>query len=196
MRTTPPRWADSMLRLFLKPDVFLSVSGDLLEQYRDSILPNGGPARADVWYLKQVLGFVLRKILPWAVLFGTSYVARFAVDTLHPTTDFHIRSLVTTYSSIGLLLMAGFWTAWRSGSFFAGAAAGFGTVAAASLLSIIGNALFLAFFHDAAAMSAIARSGGIDEAFLLPAFLILPGIVLAGIGGLLGAGARRLSRLS
>jgi hypothetical protein len=27
------------LRLFLPPEVFLTVSGDFLEQYRDSILP-------------------------------------------------------------------------------------------------------------------------------------------------------------
>jgi hypothetical protein len=183
-----------MLRLFLRPDTFLSTSGDLLEQYRDSILPSRGLVRADGWYLTQVLGFALRKILPWAVLFAGAYVARFALDTLHPTTDFHARSQVSTYIAIGLLLAAGFWTAWRSGSFFSGAAAGFATVAAASVLSMGGIAVLLAFWHDAPAMNAISASGGLDEAFFLPAFLIVPGIVLGGIGGLVGAGAKRLSR--
>ena len=194
MRTNPPAWAEAMLRLFLRPDVFLSTSGDLLEQYRDSILPVRGLFRADRWYLRQVLGFALRKILPWAALFAGVFVARFALDMLHPTTDFHTRSQVTTYTSIGLLLTAGFWSAWRSGSFFAGAAAGFATVVAASVLSIAGTAGLLAFWHDAPAMSAIAASGGLDEALFLPAFLIVPGIVLGAIGGLVGAGAKRLWR--
>jgi hypothetical protein len=61
-------------------------------------------------------------------------------------------------------------------------------------LSIGGNAVLLAIWHDARAMSAISASGGLDEAFLLPVIAILPGMVLAGIGGLVGAGAKRFSR--
>jgi len=38
----PPRWAEALLRAFLKPGDFESVSGDLLEQYRDSIYPARG----------------------------------------------------------------------------------------------------------------------------------------------------------
>lgn len=196
MRTKPPVWAEAMLRLFLRPDVFLSTSGDLLEQYRDSILPSRGLVRADGWYLTQVLGFAFRTILPWAALFAGASVARFALDMLHPTADFQLRSQVTTYTSIGLLLAGGFWTAWRSGSFFAGAAAGFATVAAAGIFSMAGTAVLLAFWHDPPSMRAITASGGLDEAFLLPAFLIVPGIVLGGIGGLIGAGAKRLGRAS
>ena len=43
-------------------------------------------------------------------------------------------------------------------------------------------------------MSAIAASGGLDEAFSLPAMLILPAIALGGIGGLVGAGTKRFWR--
>ena len=194
MRNNPPAWAEAILRLFLKPDVFLSVSGDLLEQYRDSILPDRGLFRADVWYLTQVLGFAFRKTSPCAALFAGAFVARFAWDMLLPTTDFHVRSQITTYTSIGILLAAGFWTAWRSGSYLAGPAAGFATVATASVLSASGNAVLLAMWHDATTMSAISASGGLDEAFLLPAILIVPGIVLGAVGGFVGAGAKRLSR--
>jgi hypothetical protein len=183
-----------MLRLFLRSDVFISVSGDLLEQYRDSILPARGLVRADGWYLTQVLTLVLRKNLSWAALFAGAFVARSALDMLHPTTDFQTRSQVSTAIAASLLLAAGFWTAWRSGSFFAGAAAGFATMAIASVLSIGGNAVLLAIWHDARAMSAISASGGLDEAFLLPVMAILPGMVLGGIGGLVGAGAKRFSR--
>lgn len=164
----------------------------MLEQYRDSILPARGLARADGWYLRQVLGVALRKVGPWAVLFALAFVARLGLDMLLPTADFQLRSLVTTYTSIGILLTAGFCTAWRSGSFFAGALAGFATAAAASVLSIGGSALLLAVWRDAAAMRAINASGGLDEVFFLPAVLIVPGMVVGGIGGLVGAGAKRL----
>lgn len=192
MRNSPPKWVEATLRLFLRPDTFLTVSGDLLEQYRDSIVPARGRFRAGCWYVTQVLGFALRKILPWAALFAAGYVGRFALDTLVPATDFHTRSQVTTFSSMGILLAAGFLMSWRSGSFLAGLASGFATIAVASLLSIAGNAVVLAFWHDAQAMNAISASGGLDEAFLLPAFLIVPGAVLGGIGGLAGAAAKRL----
>jgi hypothetical protein len=196
MRTQPPIWAEWLLGIFLKPDVFASVSGDLLEQYRDSILPARGLARADRWYLTQVLGFILRKTLPCATMLAGVFVARGALDALRPTTEFYARSFVTTYASIGLLLAIGFWTAWRSGSFFAGMAAGFATVAIASLLSTIGSILFLAFWHDPRTMHAISASGGLDEMFLIPAILIVPGIVLGGMGGIVGAGAKRLLRFA
>jgi hypothetical protein len=190
MRTKPPVWAESLLRLFLRPDVFASVSGDLLEQYRDSILPARGLLRADRWYLTQALGFVLRKTLPWAALFAGAFLARDALDVLRPTTDFYARSQVSTALAAGLLLTAGFSTAWRSGSFLAGVAAGFAITATACILSIGGNAVLLALWHDAAAVSARAASGGIGEAFVLPAMVILPGMALGGVGGLLGAGTR------
>ncbi|HEY6331988.1 MAG TPA: hypothetical protein VI756_21850 [Blastocatellia bacterium] len=174
-----------------------SVHLVVTSQYRDSILPVRGSARADRWYLRQVLGFAARKTLPWAVLFAAVFLARGALDVLLPpplderTADFHTRSLLTTYPSIGLLLVAGFWAGWRSGSFFAGVAAGLATVALASALTTAGNVIFLAFWHDAGTMSAIRASGGVGEMFLMPAMLIEAGGALGGIGGLAGAGATR-----
>ena len=194
MRTKPPVWAESLLGLFLRPDIFASVSGDLLEQYRDSVLPARGLVHADRWYLTQVLGFVLRKTSPWAALFAGAFLARGAFDVLRPATDFHTRSQVSTAIAVALLLVSGFSIAWRSGSFFAGAAAGFAMTASACVLSIAGNAVLLALWHDPRVMTAVAASGGLDEAFTLPAMLILPGIALAGIGGLVGAGTKRFSR--
>src|SRR5215472_15242985 len=150
----------------------------------------------NAWYLKQVLGFAVRKIFPWAALFACNFVGRFAWDMLSPTTDFHMRSQITTYTSIALLVAVGFWTAWHSGSLLSGAAAGLVTVATASLLSMTGNVVLVAFWHNAAAMRAISASGGLDEAFLLPLILIVPGSILGGIGGLVGAGAKFLARMS
>jgi len=194
MRTGPPHWAEALLRLFLKREVFATVSGDLLEQYRDSIHPARGRLRADQWYLTQVSGFVLRGARLWAALFAAAYVARTALDWLRPTTDFHARSEVSTALAAGILLVSGFWTAWRSGSFAAGAAVGLVTTAIAAVLSIGGVALLLAIWHDQATMTAIRGSGNLQESLVLPTFLILPGMLIAGVGGVAGATAKRLLR--
>lgn len=57
---SPPRWADALLRILIGPQKAETESGDLLEAYRDSIYPTGGRWRADLWYLRQVLGYGLR----------------------------------------------------------------------------------------------------------------------------------------
>src|SRR5690348_11940599 len=101
MDTIPPKLAEASLRLFLTPDVFASVSGDLLEQYRDSIYPARGRHRADTWYVRQVLGFALRGTRLWAVLFAGSFIARDALDMLRPTTDFSNRSEISTALAAG-----------------------------------------------------------------------------------------------
>jgi hypothetical protein len=52
----PPQWAELLLRLLLKPKDRESVSGDLLEEYRDTIVPRLGSA-ANRWYVRQVGSF-------------------------------------------------------------------------------------------------------------------------------------------
>jgi hypothetical protein len=183
-----------LLRLFVSLDTFASVSGDLLEQYRDSIHPARGPRGADKWYRTQVLGFVWRGSRLWAALFAGAYVARSVLDRLSPTTDFYMRSEVSTALTAGILLAAGFWTAWRSGSFAAGAIAGLAITAFAAVLDTGGTVALLAIWHDPGTLAAIGGSGGLQEDFVLPAFLILPGMAIAGVGGLVGAATKRLAR--
>ena len=194
MKPAPPPWAEALLRLFVSLDTFASVSGDLLEQYRDSIHPARGPRGADKWYRTQVLGFVWRGSRLWAALFAGAFVARTTLDWLRPTTDFLMRSEVSTALAAGILLAAGFWTAWRSGSFAAGAAAGLATTVIAAVLSIGGTTVLLAIWHDPHTMTSIRGSGGLEEALMLPVWLVLPGVAIAGVGGLVGAATKRLAR--
>ena len=189
---TPPRWAEAVLRLFLAPTDFATVSGDLLEAYRDTMYPARGPAAADAWYSRQVLGFVARSAGIWAVLFGGAFVTREVIDALAPPLDYHFRSAVTTYLAIGLLLAAGLWTSVRSGSPLAGTLAGVATTAMAAVISILGAACFVAVWHDARTIAAIDAGGGLGEVFTLPVMMIVPGAVLGTVGGLVGAGIRRL----
>jgi hypothetical protein len=188
MRTeaTPPAWAEALLRDVLAPADGDSVTGDLLEEYRESIHPVRGPWRADVWYVKQVLRFVWRDARLWGTLFGAAFVGRTALDWLMPTTDFYIRASVSTYLGITLLLTSAFLAARRSGSSAAGMIAGVATASIGAAVSIAGTAVLLAIWHDQRTMAAIVGSGGLGEVFTLPLMMVLPGLVLGIFGGIAG----------
>jgi hypothetical protein len=60
----PPRCAEFLLRTLLRPTDRESTAGDLLEEYRVAREPALGRLRANVWYGRQVLGFLWRAIWP------------------------------------------------------------------------------------------------------------------------------------
>jgi hypothetical protein len=188
----PPPWAESLLMLVLSRDAFESVSGDLLEEYRDSVRPERGAARADRWYVAQVLGFVWRSALPWAPLLAGGFLVRTALDWRLPPSDFSTRSLVTTYLALGILLCAGLSASWRAGSVRAGLFGGVVAAALAAPISLLGAAVLLAVWHDPATLAAVEGSGGLAEVFVLPWMAIVPAAVVGTAGGLVGATASRL----
>jgi hypothetical protein len=179
----PPRWAETILRLLLKPADRECVSGDLLEEYRDSIRPARGRWGADAWYVKQMAGFAWRAGWAWGVLLAASVVARDALDWwLSPTQEFYARSIASTAIAVSLFIMAGFATAWRSRSIRAGALAGVTTGAISAVIVNLTSLVLLAIRHDPHTMTMIRASGGLDEVFVLPLIVIVPGTVCATAG--------------
>lgn len=51
----PPRWLQRALLLVLNARDRDTISGDLLEEYREEQLPHSGSFRAAYWYLRQVV---------------------------------------------------------------------------------------------------------------------------------------------
>lgn len=102
----PPRWAETLLRLLLPPKDRESVSGDLLEEYRDTIVPALGPA-AGRWYVRQVGSFLVRASWAWGAIVGAALVIRYLFDTLVPPTDFRMRATALTYTIIDYLPVGG-----------------------------------------------------------------------------------------
>ena len=192
---TPPAWAETILRAVLKPTDFATVSGDLLEEYRETVYPARGRQKADRWYVVQMFGFAMRSVALWGALFGFAEVARTALDWFVPTHDFSVRSAVSSYVGIGLLLTTGFWSAWRSGSLASGPVSATLTVIIGEIISSIGAAAMLVMFHDPRTMSAMEASGGLGEAFTLPIMLVLPALLLGTLGGALGAAAHAKVRI-
>lgn len=59
---TPPRLAERLLRLLLVDRDRDTISGDLLEEYREVAVPTRGVSGARWWYRRQVAGLVWRAL--------------------------------------------------------------------------------------------------------------------------------------
>jgi hypothetical protein len=183
----PPRVAETILRLLLQPGARDSVSGDLLEEYRECVCPARGRWRADLWYLRQVAGFVWRTAWVWGVLLAAAVIARDALDWwLAPTQEFYARSIASTAIAVSLFTWSGFVTAWRSRSVPAGALAGVATGAISAAIVNLTSLVLLAVRHDPHTMTMIRASGGLDEVFVLPLIVIVPGTLCAAAGAAVG----------
>lgn len=150
----PPKLAELIVRGLLTLDMRETVSGDLLEEYRECRVPAVGEFRADLWYWRQVAGMWLRAywwLVASAVLLhvvhdvfntfrapsGASYV-----DGL-PTLVYAVLSPVGLVGLIGLATAYG---SWRAGRWQGGFVAAFGvSVIAWVFMATWGNATFQAF---------------------------------------------------
>jgi hypothetical protein len=188
----PPAWAEALLRLSLKQSDRETLSGDLLEEYRESILPSRGEAAADRWYVLQVAGFLWRATWMWAFVFSSAFLARTLYDWLVPTTSFAVRATVSTWVGVSMLFVVAFWAAWRSGSFIAGPMTAAVTSQLAAMMSVTGAAILVAIWHDPQTQQAITGSGGLEEVFFLPFMMIVPALIVGSIGGAAGRASRNL----
>lgn len=184
----PPRWAEAILRLLLKPEDRDSVSGDLLEEYRETIVPTLGSA-ADRWYVRQVASFLLRASWVWGAILGAALVIRYLFDTLVPPTDYFLRATILTYTIMAAFLLTGFSTAWRGRSLRAGILISLSAATIGALISIVGTGVMLTIWHDPATLDAWRRSGGLDEALIdVPLKLVAIGATLGFGGAVFGKG--------
>jgi hypothetical protein len=176
--TLPPRSAESLLRLLLAPENRDSVSGDLLEEYRESIVPSRG-AGANRWYLLQVAGFVLRRTWAWGALVAAICVWRYLLDTLAPIHYtpgvIALRSAVMSWALIATFSSCGAWHAWRTRHLRAGVLLALIAATIGGYLAMAVNLIFLAISHGPETLAAIEGSGGLFEGF--PGAPVLLGIV-------------------
>jgi hypothetical protein len=189
----PPRWAEAILRVLLKPHDRDTVSGDLLEEYRDAIVPTRGRA-ADLWYIRQVAWYLLRASWVWGTLMGSALVIRYLLDTRVPPADYTIRATVLSWTLLGVCVLAGFVTAWRTRSMRAGMLASSTAATIGALVSIVGTAMLLAVWHDPATLVEWQRSGGVEEALIdVPLKVVAFGITMGIAGAALGKGTSRVT---
>ncbi len=66
MRSSPPKWMERALKLFLSARDKETISGDLLEEYRERI--GRGRFAADLWYGRQVASFMSVRLISGSAL--------------------------------------------------------------------------------------------------------------------------------
>ncbi len=76
----PPEVAELILRGLMPLDMSETVSGDLLEEYRESRVPAVGEFRADLWYWRQVGGM-------WLRAYGWLVVSAVVLHVVHDVFD-------------------------------------------------------------------------------------------------------------
>ncbi len=60
---SPPRWAEDMLEMLLAREDRLTLTGDLREEYAETVLPQLGRWKADLWYLSQAASLAPRFVV-------------------------------------------------------------------------------------------------------------------------------------
>jgi hypothetical protein len=184
----PPRWAAAFLPLLLRADEAETVTGDLIEEYRDSVYPASGRWRANVWFVRQVAGFAWRAAWVWGLLVAAFISGRFMLDTFAPPASYYARSFFTTWSSVLLYLLTAFWAARRTGRVRTGiliavAAHAIGWSVNAALTA----AIYVGVIRDQPAMLRLFReTGGWGEEWFLPLMLLPFVLVLGSAGGAVG----------
>ena len=191
--TLPPSWAESLLRLILAPEDRDCVSGDLLEEYRESIVPALG-AKANRWYIRQVAGYVLSATWMWAVLVGAICIWRYLLDTLAPIHYTRgviaLRSAIMSWALIATCSGCGAWHAWRTRHLRAGMLLALIAATMGGYLGMAGTLISLAISHGSETMAAIEGSGGLFEGFPgVPLLLMILAFITGTAGALAGRAA-------
>ncbi|HZP48642.1 MAG TPA: permease prefix domain 2-containing transporter [Vicinamibacterales bacterium] len=100
----PPRASEWWLRLLLADRDRETVSGDLLEEYREAVLPARGERAARRWYRRQVLGIAWRSArtpLALGALCGAALGAWILVDTVRqPLSDDDALGIVVAFAAM------------------------------------------------------------------------------------------------
>lgn len=196
--SAPPSWAQALLTWLVPLSSAESIPGDLLEEYRDAVRPSRGQWRANLWYLKQVAGFLCRLTWMFVVLNAAAVILRTILDTFAPPGfaphSYQLRSSASTYSAAGTFLLAGVYGGYRMGRARAGALAAVTASAVGFALALIFEiVLFYAVIrHDPAKLHVFYVTGGWGETIGMPVIITFVAAVLGSCGGMCG---RYLSRL-
>jgi hypothetical protein len=188
--TLPPASAESLLRLMLRPEDRDSISGDLLEEYRQSIVPARG-AKANRWYILQVGWYVLRATWTWGVLVAAICIWRYLLDTLAPIHYTRgviaLRSAVMSWALMAVFSGCGAWHAWRTRHLRAGMLLTLIAATIGGYLGMAGTLVCLAVSHGPETLAAIEGSGGLFEGFPgAPVLLLIVAFVASTPGAIAG----------
>jgi hypothetical protein len=172
--TNPPRWAEALLRMVLRPDDCESIPGDLLEEYREARRPSLGAFRANAWYLSSVLSFFVRVLWPCAIAIVALRIITFPLPRgWNPSL---VPAPGTSALDAIIFLWAGYYGSQRTGRPATGALT-------AGVTSVIG---FTIFFIYAALANPRLLLAPFEKPFI---FVIIAALLAIALGFAVVAGA-------
>lgn len=185
----PPRLADALLRAIVPPSDFESISGDLLEEYREVRRPSLGRLRADAWYARQISSILWRLVWPCVLAISALRMLTLVIayDEGRAVRLWWNPSLVPA-PGVALLdavvyLLAGLYGAQRTGLIKTGAVT-------AAATTVVGFSMFFAW---AALRTPRLLLAPFEQPFVLVILLILLAIAL-GFGLVFGTAGAVLRR--
>jgi hypothetical protein len=123
-----------------------------------------------------------RVVAPWGVALGATFVIRELFDIFFiPTTDYGLRSSLSTKSGLAICFAAGFQGAWRTRHLGQGSFVALASILVGFFVAIIGDVatvLVVSTFHN------LDLSRAVGEALEVPLPVML---VIGGIAGTAGA---------
>jgi signal transduction histidine kinase len=138
---------DFLLRLLVRRRDRETISGDLLEEYREHVLPTKGRRAARFWYVRQILSFVSPPA--WGLVIGVVLGALQLADTaFEPLSDDTAGAMMRILATMLVLWTLASIAAGRPSRRFrdalvAGALAGVATMAVINLTAILRVNIFL-----------------------------------------------------
>jgi hypothetical protein len=186
----PPAWAESLLRVLLAQRSADAIAGDLLEEYRESVVPAVGTFRARIWYLRQVTSFLnvadtmdvagkISKPLLWGT--AAALIAYVLIFALPSATEIPFSELLFMFT--GIVLIVGGTTAVRTleQRRFLFRMCCFGVVCFAAVIAVVASAQIFRPVIIMGAFLVLATTAGFHGAWRTG--LVRTGIVVAvGIG--------------
>ena len=144
-RSNPPAVPTALLLLLLPADQRETVSGDLLEEYREARVPALGHVRANLWYWQQVGGIWLRAYWPFVVPIVLLLVVHDIFNTFRAPSGLSYldrlpafaRAPVSPLVGVGFFALAGGYGSWRTQRWAAGFVAALGTFFVVWLFMVI-----------------------------------------------------------
>jgi hypothetical protein len=185
----PPRWARSLLPWLVQADRADNIDRDLLDKYREAMLPKRGRRRANVWYVSQIAVFLWRLTWIGAVVVALQMLTRMIADTVVPPQDYQLRASLSTWGAVSAYLFTGVQAGWRTRRAATGAIVALAAHVAGQATAIAGTiALYVALIsRDDTMLRLFRATGDWGEVFGLPIALAPVVIALGLAGGALGA---------
>jgi hypothetical protein len=184
----PPEWAQEVLLFLVREDRAENIAGDLLEEYRDVVLPARGRREATRWYVRQVAGFLWRLSRVFGVLVALQWIGNGVANAIVSPDNHQLRSALMPFAPVWVYLIASAYGGWRTQRMVGGALTAIAAhVIGCTIAVAVGIVLHVTVIsHDATMVHQFQATGDWQELFGMPVVVTPVVMALGVVGGFFG----------